>query len=261
MIYKNHNQGFAPIALLIALVAVLGVGGAGYGYVKYQEKQNTGKAIMPKTLPEQSNATLPEQNPHVSGTLPSQNPEVQGPSQLGSSLGANVSPFQVPPPADIQQQLILSPNMVAVSWNYPGALSEGSKSWGYGVFEWKNGGWNPLIDFDGIMADTITLSSLSQNAILVSNMQSGAGTSTDWSVLYKNGNVWASKSGDAVRNQALTQAGLVFMGYNSVSVVNGKIVEILPGYVTGDARCCPSGQGKTATYSFSGGAFALVSVQ
>jgi len=262
----KYKKGFAPIVILIAILLAGAIGGVAYYAGKSSDNLPKDNGYEVSTLPFLDENTYIPPKPLSNSndqTPPAPNPKQPDPKPLTAC-----SAFPAPSNSKDMRQVSVTSDIVVAGWGIlgtggpeevPGYLNSQSL-WQYGVFECQNGTWNQL--YLSAKGDAfITLSSLSNNSVLVVNEHSGAGTATFWEVVYNDGSKWTSKSGETVRNQALTQAGLEYMGYNAVSAVNGNIVEILPGYAKGDSRCCPTVQGKTATYSWNGSVLGLVSVQ
>lgn len=249
----KYNKGFTPIIILLIVLGVLAVGGVAYF---------AGKSSAPKNeVSDNSNyfPTTTNNNPPQQTPPPANNPPQQQtpPPQVSCNLQ-----FTPPQSGILDQQISITSNLLAASWHYT-AQNVFGETWGYGVFKCQGGTWNQVYASSPATLELagVVLTLLPNQSILAVHNEAGAGISADWGVIHLSGNSWVFTSGNTIRNQALTQAGLMFNGYNGVSVVNGNIVEVLPGYANGDARCCPSAQSKTATYSWNGSVLNLVSVQ
>ena len=244
--------------MIIAIIVGVLIVGAGAYYIG-KSSNKVVPTVVENNLPQDS---IVDTNTATNQQAKDEQASVPEKSIPSSSTSINCSNIQFTPPQPgiLGQQIPINSTLLAASWRYPGGGIPDTQ-WEYGVFKCQNGAWNQVYISQSEYLETITLSLLPQQSILVVYNYAGAGISSDWRVIYNNGNSWIYKLGDTIRNQALAQIGYIFMGYNGVSVSNGNIVEILPGYVNGDPRCCPSTSSKTATYSWNGSIFGLISVQ
>ncbi len=99
------------------------------------------------------------------------------------------------------------------------------------------------------------------DALLVITVYSGAGTATNWHVLAAIDGTFTKLDPAAERAKALSPREYVDNGYNSVKPVDGRIVETLPGYTRGRARCCPNRPRLEMTFGLTGGSITLSSVK
>ncbi len=100
-----------------------------------------------------------------------------------------------------------------------------------------------------------------QEALLVITLISGAGTATSWHVLAAVDGRFAKLDPAAERANALVPRGYVDKGYNTVKSVGDRIVETLPGYTRGQARCCPNRPTLEMTFKFTGSSIVLDSIE
>lgn len=104
-------------------------------------------------------------------------------------------------------------------------------------------------------------SSGGKEGIVVALKFSGAGTSTDWHVLTSVRNKIVRLDPTGIRERVLKGRGYQFMGYNGVTVNGDAVIESLPGYSHGAARCCPDRPSIAITSRFSGTSIKLDSVK
>jgi hypothetical protein len=104
-------------------------------------------------------------------------------------------------------------------------------------------------------------SSTGDEAVVVIQTFSRAGTSTDWHVLAKTGPKFADLNAVQVRDAVLKRKGYVFLGYNGVTVKRDTVIEDIAGYSRGQARCCPDRPTLNVAFRFTGSALRLASVK
>jgi hypothetical protein len=100
-----------------------------------------------------------------------------------------------------------------------------------------------------------------QEALLVIALHSGAGTATNWHVLATIDGKVAKLDPAAERAKVLSARKYVDKGYNSVKSVGDRIVETLPGYTRGRARCCPDRPPLEMIFQITGGSIVLNSIE
>ena len=113
---------------------------------------------------------------------------------------------------------------------------------------------------DAIDIQKVTSSGGKEGVVVVSKT-SGAGTSTDWHVLASVKNKILKLDRTETRDKVLKARGYVFMGYNGVTVNGDAVIESLPGYSRGRARCCPDRPSLAITSRFTGTSIKLESVK
>ena len=221
----KYNKGFAPVVILLIVLGVLAVGGVAYFAGKSSAPKNEVADNSNYYPPVQQNQNPPTTNNNIPPKTP---PPAQQPPPPQTSCNIQFTP---PQSGTLDQQISITSNLLAASWHYP-AQNVFGKTWGYGVFKCQGGTWNQVYASSPATLElaSVVLTLLPNQSILAVHNEAGAGTSADWGVIHLSVNSWVFTSGNTIRNQALTQAGLIFNGYNRVSVVNGNIVEILPGY-------------------------------
>jgi hypothetical protein len=96
---------------------------------------------------------------------------------------------------------------------------------------------------------------------LVTTLYSGAGTVESWHVLTAIDGSLAKLDPAAERAKALGPKEYVHNGYNNVKSVGDRIVETLPGYTRGQARCCPNRPTLEMTFRLTDGSVVLESVE
>jgi hypothetical protein len=90
---------------------------------------------------------------------------------------------------------------------------------------------------------------------------SGAGTATEWHVLARVKRRFVKLNPAPVRDKVLKTRSDEFMGYNDVSAKDDLVIEELPGYSRGRARCCPDKPSIEVRQKFTGTSIKLDSVK
>ena len=104
------------------------------------------------------------------------------------------------------------------------------------------------------------ISSGGKEGMVIVYYHSGAGTTTDWKIVAGvNGRLIALDPAP-IRAKVLKRRGYVFMGYNRVTVEGDRVIEEIPGYTRGEARCCPNRPSIDMRVRFTGSAIKLDSV-
>jgi hypothetical protein len=104
-------------------------------------------------------------------------------------------------------------------------------------------------------------SSNGKEGVVVILKYSGAGTATDWHVLARVKRKFVKLNPAPVRDKALKTRGEEFMGYNDVSAKDDLVIEELPGYSRGRARCCPDKPSIEVRQKFTGTSIKVDSVK
>lgn len=113
---------------------------------------------------------------------------------------------------------------------------------------------------DGITIEKIT-SAAGKDAVVVILKISGAGTTTDWHLIATVGGKLVKIDPTSIRNRVLKHRKYVFQGYNGVASKGDLVIEDVPGYSHGRARCCPDRPSVDLVYKFSGDSIKLQSVK
>jgi hypothetical protein len=112
---------------------------------------------------------------------------------------------------------------------------------------------------DGISIERVT-SADGKEAVVVVLKNSGAGTSTDWHLIAAVGGKFVTLDPTPIRDNVLKAREYVFMGYNGVTSKGDLVIEDMPGYSPGRARCCPDRPTIDVSFKFTGRAVKLDSV-
>jgi hypothetical protein len=95
-------------------------------------------------------------------------------------------------------------------------------------------------------------------ALVVVVTHSGAGTSTNWYLIAETADRrFIIHSPGTIRERVLKKMGLVFMGYNHVTVKNDSIIETISGYSNRAPACCPDKPAVEVRFAFTGTSIAL----
>ncbi len=113
---------------------------------------------------------------------------------------------------------------------------------------------------DAIVIEKVR-SSRGAEGLLVVLKNSGAGTATDWHIVAKVGNKFLKLDSSPIRDRALKEKKYPFMGYNGVKSEGEFVIEDLPGYSPGRARCCPDRPTIEVRYRFTGSSVTLDAVK
>ncbi len=113
---------------------------------------------------------------------------------------------------------------------------------------------------DAIVIEKVR-SSRGAEGLLVVLKNSGAGTATDWHIVAKVGNKFLKLDSSRIRDRALKEKKYPFMGYNGVKSEGEFVIEDLPGYSPGRARCCPDRPTIEVRYRFTGSSVTLDAVK
>jgi hypothetical protein len=119
-----------------------------------------------------------------------------------------------------------------------------------------------LVSTGGAPLDVRTVRSASgSEGVVVILTFSGAGTTTDWHVIAKRDRRFIKLDPSTVRNRLLQRRHYVFMGYNGVTLRHNYVIEEIPGYSRGQARCCPDRPSLIVAFKFTGSSLQLTSVK
>jgi hypothetical protein len=100
-----------------------------------------------------------------------------------------------------------------------------------------------------------------QEALVVVFYHSGAGTTTDWKIITAKSGRFRSVEAQPIREKVLKMRQSTFGGYNGVRVEDDVVVETIPMYSRGMARCCPDRPSIEMRVRFTGTALKLDSVR
>ena len=103
--------------------------------------------------------------------------------------------------------------------------------------------------------------STGSEALVVVLEYSGAGTATDWHIVAPVDGKFVKLDSAPIRDRILKDRQYEFMGYNSVSVKGDLVIEFVPGYSPGRARCCPDRPSLEIESEFTGSSIKLHSVK
>ncbi len=98
-------------------------------------------------------------------------------------------------------------------------------------------------------------------AVLVIRLHSGVGTTTNWHVVAPIHGEVVKLDPAAERAKVLGPREYVDNGYNTVKSEGERIVETLPGYTRGRARCCPNRPKLEMTFNFTGSSIVLDTIE
>ena len=90
---------------------------------------------------------------------------------------------------------------------------------------------------------------------------SGAGTATVWSILASAKDKVFTIDPAPIRKKVLLRRRYLDNGYNGVTTKGDLVMEELPGYSLGQARCCPNRPSIVMTFQFTGIGVRLESVK
>ncbi len=114
--------------------------------------------------------------------------------------------------------------------------------------------------FDAIRIEVVS-SEAGKEAVVVILKTSGAGTTTDWHVIAAVGGKFVTLDPKSIGDRVLKHRKYVFMGYNGVTSKGDLVIEDVPGYSPGRARCCPDRPSIDVIYKFTGDSIKLQSVK
>lgn len=114
--------------------------------------------------------------------------------------------------------------------------------------------------FDALRIEKVT-SSGSKEGVVVILKGAGAGTSTYWYVVTRVGGKFVQLESAPIRDKVLRERHYQFGGYNRVSVKGDLVIELIPGYSPGRARCCPDRPSLDIASKFTGSSIQLDSVK
>lgn len=122
------------------------------------------------------------------------------------------------------------------------------------------------VDNGGGASDAISvekvISSSGKEGLVVILKFSGAGTAEEWHVLAAVGNKFVKLNPTPIRDKALKARNYMSgMGYNNVTSEGDLVIEELPGYSPGRARCCPDRPSVAVAFRFTGSSLKLDSVK
>jgi hypothetical protein len=97
--------------------------------------------------------------------------------------------------------------------------------------------------------------------LVVVNYHSGAGTTTDWKAITEVNKKFISLNSARIRDKVLRRVKSQFGGYNGVRVEGDLVIERIPLYSSGQARCCSDRPPIDMRVRFTGSALKLDSVR
>jgi hypothetical protein len=96
--------------------------------------------------------------------------------------------------------------------------------------------------------------------LVVVYYHSGAGTTTDWKIIAESNSKFVTRDAAPIRDRIPKRRRLIFGGYNGVRVDHDLVIETIPGYSPGMARCCPDKPSIELRVKFTGTSIKLDTV-
>jgi hypothetical protein len=134
-----------------------------------------------------------------------------------------------------------------------------SSGWTVG-FEESDSVLNGGGPFEAITIEKL-ISTGGKEGVVVILKNSGAGISTDWHIVAAASGKFFKLDPAATRDKALKSKNYQFMGYNVVSSKGDVVIEKVPGYSNGRARCCPDRPSIEIRFRFTGASIRLDSMK
>ena len=183
----------------------------------------------------------------------------------------------LPPRAALVKQLFVDfsgdggPGSIVLAYKIPNEREKDSYDAGVRVVRYDPAsGWTVAFEDGNFFVETGSddaidiekvRSSGGKEGLVVILKFSGAGTSTDWHVLATEGQEFLNLDPTPLLDKVLKDRGYMFMGYNSVAAQGDLVIEELPGYSYGRARCCPDRPSIEARLKFTGTSIELDSIK